>query len=115
MTVYGSAQDIQLKDLKWQNRIILIDTMEDDELGVQQRAILESDTTGVAERNVRLIFSTDATYSDKIQRALDRHRILLIGLDGSVKVERDEPLDLKTLFAIIDGMPMRQSEIDRKD
>ena len=36
----------------------------------------------------------------------------LVGKDGSVKLRSDEPLDLTEVFQVIDGMPMRQAEMD---
>lgn len=41
--------------------------------------------------------------------------ILLIGLDGSVKLRQDEFLPSNELFARIDRMPMRQAELERRD
>ena len=38
-------------------------------------------------------------------------KVILIGLDGRPKVEQSELLTSKELFSIIDGMPMRRSEI----
>ena len=35
----------------------------------------------------------------------------LIGKDGGQKWRQSEPLDMETLFALIDGMPMRQAEM----
>jgi len=40
--------------------------------------------------------------------------ILLIGLDGGVKLRQDEVIDTETLFARIDAMPMRRQELNNK-
>ena len=40
--------------------------------------------------------------------------ILLIGLDGGVKLRQDEVIDTETLFARIDAMPMRRQELENK-
>ena len=40
--------------------------------------------------------------------------ILLLGLDGGVKLRQDELLTVKKLYAKIDAMPMRQREIESK-
>jgi len=39
--------------------------------------------------------------------------IILIGLDGGEKLRQTKPLDTTTLFAIIDGMPMRRQELKK--
>lgn len=40
--------------------------------------------------------------------------ILLIGLDGGVKLRQDKVIDAETLFARIDAMPMRRQELENK-
>ena len=37
--------------------------------------------------------------------------MVLIGLDGGVKLEKQEVLSMKELFSIIDAMPMRANEL----
>ena len=41
-------------------------------------------------------------------------KIILIGLDGNIKIEQSELLTTKDLFATIDSMPMRRSELRNK-
>ena len=41
-------------------------------------------------------------------------RVLLIGLDGGKKLDQTKMLSVKKLFNIIDSMPMRQAEIQKK-
>jgi hypothetical protein len=40
-----------------------------------------------------------------------QNEIVLIGLDGGVKLRQNEFLGCEDLFAIIDGMPMRRREL----
>jgi hypothetical protein len=42
-------------------------------------------------------------------------KIVLIGLDGGLKVSQTAILSLEKLFTIIDGMPMRQRELKLKN
>ena len=37
--------------------------------------------------------------------------VILIGKDGGVKIKDTKPLSSDRLFALIDGMPMRQQEM----
>jgi hypothetical protein len=41
-------------------------------------------------------------------------RIILIGKDGSIKLKRDDQIDLEAIFELIDSMPMRKDEIRQK-
>ncbi|GAA0870905.1 hypothetical protein GCM10009117_00500 [Gangjinia marincola] len=41
-------------------------------------------------------------------------KVILIGLDGSIKVSQDTLLTAKELFATIDQMPMRRATMRRK-
>ncbi len=42
-------------------------------------------------------------------------KIMLIGLDGGVKLEQHKVLTSKELFSTIDSMPMRSSELRNKE
>jgi hypothetical protein len=39
-----------------------------------------------------------------------RQSVRLIGKDGGVKLDRDTPVAVAELFALIDAMPMRRAE-----
>lgn len=41
--------------------------------------------------------------------------VTLIGKDGGVKLKQDEMVDLQVIFDLIDSMPMRRSEMRRKN
>ena len=41
--------------------------------------------------------------------------IILVGKDGGVKLKRHDPVGLEKIFGLIDSMPMRQNEMQRKD
>lgn len=41
-------------------------------------------------------------------------KVVLIGLDGGIKLEQTEILSKEKLFAVIDGMPMRKRELQRE-
>jgi hypothetical protein len=40
--------------------------------------------------------------------------VVLVGKDGGKKLERRGPIDLATLFGVIDAMPMRRDEVGRR-
>ncbi|NBC57375.1 MAG: DUF4174 domain-containing protein [Bacteroidetes bacterium] len=41
--------------------------------------------------------------------------VILVGLDGTIKLRRNKPISPKSLFKRIDSMPMRQAEMQRKN
>lgn len=46
--------------------------------------------------------------------APDRFTLILIGKDGGIKLKRNDETRLRDIFARIDSMPMRQSEMRQK-
>lgn len=46
--------------------------------------------------------------------AKNEFEVILIGLDGSIKLRQMEVLSKEDLIAIIDAMPMRKSEIKNR-
>ncbi|MDH3876979.1 MAG: DUF4174 domain-containing protein [Desulfobacterales bacterium] len=40
--------------------------------------------------------------------------LILVGKDGSIKLKRNDPVDIGAVFELIDSMPMRQNEIRQK-
>ena len=44
----------------------------------------------------------------------DQFAVLLIGKDGGVKMQADQPPPIETVFDLIDSMPMRQLEMQQQ-
>jgi len=44
----------------------------------------------------------------------DNFEVILIGLDGGIKLEQTEVLKKEALFNIVDAMPMRRNELSKK-
>ena len=53
---------------------------------------------------------------EQLRRSLsiEENTLVLIGKDGTVKASWTEPVKIKTIFEIIDAMPMRKREIREK-
>ena len=83
---------------------------------LEQENILQSDSSGVAERDLTITTITPsnnkALYSKWMNNSVG-FRLILIGKDGGEKFTSDIPISCKHLYAIIDSMPMRQQEIKR--
>ncbi len=87
---------------QWKNRVLLVAASnEKDNQYREQAAALMSVYLGLLERD--LIVLTRFGHPD--------FSITLIGKDGGVKLKRDEILSTAELFAVIDAMPMRRTEM----
>lgn len=126
MSINLSAQ--QLQQHRWQNRLLVI--VENDPNSAkkqEQLAILKKDKEGITERKLLIYqisekgyrkgLSTNKEWLDmeenfKLTRSNNNtFTIYLIGLDGGIKMKKQNPVGLSTIFALIDGMPMRQAEL----
>ncbi|MCA0132581.1 DUF4174 domain-containing protein [Winogradskyella alexanderae] len=118
-----------LDDYKWKNRIVLIiSTDENSEDLIEQNKLLETDKEGLKERRLLLINVLPTKYKlhahkwesgsklyDLYNAKKASFKIILIGLDGGVKLEQMTPLKKQGLFDIIDTMPMRRAELRDKN
>lgn len=116
-----------LKDFRWKNRIILVfgEVSEKDEVDKQIKE-LKKDSAGLNDRKILLLQVTQHLVTDQfgikykeslynealtIQSNADHFEILLIGLDGGIKLRKNQFVSLSELYKLIDVMPMRQAEI----
>ena len=131
------AQELDLDDLRWKNRVLLLVTgtgdtsfineqsglFSDLQLELQERKLLLID---VREDRYRILeASTELSHGDhwiindniykRYAKDLAKNEVILIGLDGGVKLRQSKILKADTLFALIDGMPMRREEIRRRN
>lgn len=120
-----NAQD--LKNHKWNDRLVLvIAENKDDQIFQKQLAELQKDPKGLSERKL-VIYQI---LPDKFSKGLEAEawkntaklykkyktnnsdfQVLLIGLDGGIKLDQNKILSLQELFSTIDSMPMRQNEM----
>jgi hypothetical protein len=125
----GSAQD--LSKHKWENRLILILTTDENNSAFQsQLAEFRKDLTGLKERKLIIYqvmpgeykIGLDGTNKKKSGRLYNDYKktdsgfeVILLGLDGGIKLQQNELLNLEKLYATIDVMPMRRRELERKN
>lgn len=126
----GSA-DALMRELAWQKRVVLIftPTAELPEY-VHQNRLLKGAGPGLDERDIVIlrIFSSGEVTKDAVPAGLDaemfyqkyaQHRssfsVLLVGKDTGVKLQQHAPLEVETLFGVIDAMPMRRYEMLGRD
>lgn len=124
-----------LEKHKWENRVLLVisNEKETNEYSSNQLQIINDSLEGYTERKLivytvlpdkyRLLDITtnqEANWikNSKLYSTYNKYKkpfkVVLIGLDGGVKEERNAAISSEELFAIIDGMPMRRSELNRK-
>jgi len=99
-----SSPEAGLPDLavhQWRHRVLIIDTpTQQSSEYLRQSAALEAATAGLRERDIQIVTQTAKVF-----------RVRLVGKDGGVKLDRGAPVDVPTLFALIDAMPMRRAEM----
>ncbi|MEM8486347.1 MAG: DUF4174 domain-containing protein [Bacteroidota bacterium] len=124
-------QHFTMKQYRWQHRVVLI--FADDPATKNVKALLasiEADTAGFEDRHMVLIriFEGKATTGKTnipaqaaAQLQADYNadaaafRVVLIGKDGGVKLDRTRATSLQDLFALIDTMPMRRQEMRQQE
>lgn len=121
-----------LDDYRWQNRVIILlsDHKQNQEYR-RQLQLLDNNTDGLNERDLRVLSIFDEGVStldgreitaESAQKIQDRYGdgqnsfiFLLIGKDGGVKIRRDHVLSARRIFKRIDSMPMRQREMKQNN
>lgn len=124
------AQDNVMVEHRWQKRIICIlsgngtdrlyknqiDELTDNTKGLQERKLMIYD---IQKDKYRILFPKENesqwTYSNDLYQKFTENdapfNLLLIGLDGGIKLRKHEVVTTKELFRIIDSMPMRRAEM----
>lgn len=122
------AQNIS--DYKWENRLIfLVDEGLETSAMNSQLKVLEAKADELKERDILLFQLTPKTIILSNGRkttlsAIETYRslsiptdfkgVILVGKDGGVKLKKPFQVKAEDIFELIDGMPMRKSEIRGK-
>lgn len=124
LSTVGTAQD--LDTYQWKNRIILLkeSDMESDWLKAQIKR-LQSDMGELNERQLLVFIVSNESVYDIERNTVDLDAqtliqqfdldafsgLVLVGKDGGVKMKEDFIVNPKTIFELVDSMPMRKAEI----
>ncbi|RNC80082.1 MAG: DUF4174 domain-containing protein [Balneola sp.] len=130
MTLYSSINAQNLSNHRWENRVLILVTDDlENEYYQKQLKELEGNEEKLKERKLTIYRVWEGQYKigledqngwysvlddnfSKLTTLSDSEfEIILIGLDGGVKVRETETIEVEKLFAIIDSMPMRAQEI----
>ncbi len=125
-----SSDATAMSNYRWKYRPLLVFTNSTDSAALaEQRRIVTSSRTGLAERDVVVVWVIgDAVSSElgpgpglsagalrtRFGASTAPFRVILVGKDGDPKLSQSAPLDVGRLFATIDAMPMRRDEMRRK-
>lgn len=120
----------KLSTHQWKNRLVLVLTNDATDMNYQnQLKIFQAEAEAIKERKLLIYHITPTRYctendnkkwhnSSKLYTNYKQtnapFEVILIGLDGRIKLTQNEILQTDKLFAIIDGMPMRRAELRRK-
>ena len=122
-TSISFAQD--LEQYEWKDRVLIVKA-KNSALIQQQIDVLNKDLKGLKERKLIVYKVTpnqyakgiksdnwipNKTFYTKLRRTSREFEVILIGLDGGVKLRQTLLLSKEKLFALIDGMPMRRQEL----
>ena len=118
-----------LSQYLWKNRVILI-LSEDNSAFERQMLAFKANEKGIYERSLIVYHLKSDEYEQvmpkgDVQRSMNLFKknnqanvsfeLILIGLDGGIKLRQKEFLSCEKLFAIIDSMPMRSADIKNRD
>ena len=116
----------ELDRYRWKERLVVI-LSEDKQhpVAVRQLEALAGYEAQMKDRRLHLIHMVPGAISHdnaqwikadpgiftRYSRHSEPFQVLLIGLDGGVKLRRNEPVSPQFFFDLIDSMPMRQAEM----
>lgn len=119
-----------MSNYRWTYRPLLVFTGSTQSAALaQQRRIVAASRSGLAERNVVVVWVIGNAVSSELgpgpglsagalrarfAGSTAPFRAILVGKDGGAKLSQSTPLDAGRLFATIDAMPMRRDEMRRK-
>jgi hypothetical protein len=122
------ASAIQLTDVEWKKRPLLLFAPQHDSVRLQQtQHRLHQNSCKLDDRDMIIAVIVGQGNSSIDQQAItleyastlrkqfglssDQFAVLLLGKDGGEKYRSYRLPDLDQIFALIDGMPMRQNEM----
>lgn len=125
------AVDLDLDALRWEKRVlVLFSPSESDPSFQSQKQDLVSRPLELLDRDLIILEILEDGVSRAADRVLSKNavkgirsrfgvpsgvfQVLLVGKDGTVKLRSTEPVPARDIFRLIDSMPMRRQEMERK-
>ena len=122
---------MDLSQFQWKNRLLflfapnrshpLFDVLQKS-IATQQAEVADRDLVifEILESGTSRMDTSDLdpqaaqSLRDKFDVSPGRFALTLVGKDGSVKLNRQEQTRLEDILALIDAMPMRQKEMEKR-
>ncbi len=128
---YSAGSGFSFEPYRWEKRVLVISAPgNQDARLVEQLGAIESQRDAFDERDMLLVTLVDdgaATAGDDDLSDADvaaaraalairgsGFSLRLIGKDGGVKLASEAPVSMEEIYTLIDGMPMRQREMDKR-
>ena len=122
---------MDLTQFQWKNRMLFIFAQDGNhplfkdlqsqvvaqkaEVDDRDLIVFEVPAQGPARMNTNPL---DQMEADSIRNHFaipsDEFSLILVGKDGGIKLKRNDQVDLREVFELIDSMPMRQNEMRQK-
>ncbi len=128
---HAADTDRMMRDFAWEKRVLLIIAPHERRTDYRQQVMhIEAVGAGLRERDMTVIEAfadgrvfidgqaldtKSASFYRRFGVDLDQFRAILVGKDGTVKLDRNDPVTSDDLFTLIDSMPMRRLEMQRND
>ena len=123
---------LDLKSFEWENRVLVIggngskfqnqfDNLEGNKNEYTERdmvvILINKDESKISYDGLNVLNKLDyeSTLSIRKRFNFDNFNLILIGKDGGVKYNNNEPVKINKIFEIIDKMPMRMQEIKERN
>lgn len=125
---YSAQQPFTLGQYRWKQRVLVLSAPDRDDAGlIRMRDAVAATREEFADRDMVLVTLLDGGASAAGERQLteaeaaavraalglqsDSFALRLIGKDGGVKLSQESPAAIAEIYALIDTMPMRRSEM----
>ena len=128
----GNNVKLDLKSFEWENRVLVVggngskyqnqfDNLEGNKNEYTERdmvvILINKDESKISYDGLNVLNKLDheSTLSIRKRFNFDNFNLILIGKDGGVKYNNNEPVKINKIFEIIDKMPMRMQEIKERN
>lgn len=109
-----SPERADLRAYRWQKRVLLIFSPSEHDPDFRATlSALRSRSSALADRHLLVLTDTVPEAEGRLRGRFGASgfRIIRVGKDGGVKLDRASRVPPDDLFALIDAMPMRRQEI----
>ena len=116
-TVFLQAVEADLAQFVWKKRPVVVFSDSDaDPRYVDQIELLMAGLAELEDRDVVVLTDTDPSAKSALRLKLRPRGFMLVimGLDGGVKLRKPFPWDVREISRSIDKMPLRRREIREK-